>query len=248
MPVSAATWLVMVQPWPEVGERLAREIIDFGEFKEGQELLSIGGGEGRFAIWAAERYRAHVEALDPDSAAVARGEAAARRVSLAMRPRIQQGSPVDLPHESAVFDGAIADFLTLGAREPAQALAEAGRVLRPYARMVVLAPVWHEPPPPRARELLASQLGLTAHLLVEWKRWMRTAGLVEITAHGYPPASWADTSRTSAVIRGWRVARWRGVRAALSPGATLFWNELAERRLGLILLRGVRWPDQPADS
>lgn len=248
MRVSPATWLVMVQPWQEVGEPLARAVMSMGDFEPGQEIISIGGGEGRFAIWVAERQHAQVEAVDPDPAAVARGEAAARRLSLARRPRIQLGSPTDLPHESGVFDGAIVDFLTLGPVPVPSVLGEAARVLKPYGVLVALAPVWHEPPAPEVRKELATRLGITAHLAVQWKQWLRAAGLVEIVIRDYPGAAWAIDSRVSAMIRGRRVAGWQGVRAALSPAARMFWREIARRRLGLTLLRGVRWPEQPAAS
>ena len=241
---SAATWGVMVQPWKQVAEALARRVAALADLKPGADVLSLGGGEGRFAVWVAERYQAQVEAVDPDPAAVARGESAAAHVPSNIRPRFTVGSPAKLPHEDAVFDVAVVDLLVLGDEDPQVVLAEAVRVLRPYGVLVALVPVWHEAPPPALRGLLAARLGLAAHLLVEWKRWMRTAGLVELVAEAPPEGRWATDSRVVALARGWRIAGVRGVRAALSAGASLFWREMDSRRLDLTIVRGVKWPNQ----
>lgn len=238
---SAATWGVMVQPWKDVADALSRRIAALAELQTGQDVLSIGGGEGRFAVWAAERFQAQVEAVDPDPGAVARGEAAARHVPSNIRPRFTVGRAVDLPHEDAVFDVAVVDLLVLGDDASERVFAEAARVLRPRGALVALLPVWHEPPDESVRELLASRLGVSARLLMEWKRALREASFVELTAEA-PPGRWATDSRVSALRRGWRIARWHGVRAALSPEASLFWREMSERRLDLALLRGTRWP------
>jgi hypothetical protein len=106
-------------------------------------------------------------------------------------------------------------------------------------------PVWHDPPPAELRDMLTRRLGLAAHLRVEWKRWMRAAGLVELAAEAPPEGRWATDSRVATLARGWRIAGLRGVRAALSPAASLFWREMESRRLDLAIVRGVRWPAGP---
>lgn len=243
MPItSAATWGVMIQPWKDVADALSRRIAALAELKPGQEVLSLGGGEGRFAVWVAERYQAQVEAVDPDPAAVGRGEAAASHVPSNIRPRFTVGTPMHLPHEDAVFDAAVVDLLVLGDEDPHVVLAEAVRVLKPHGMLIALVPVWHEPPPEAVRDLLVERIGLAAHLLVEWKRWMREAGLVDLSAEAPPEGRWATDSRVATVARGWRIAGIRGVRAALSPAASLFWREMETRRLDLALVRGVKWP------
>lgn len=242
---SAATWGVMIQPWKDVADALSRRIAALAELKPGADVLSLGGGEGRFAVWVAERYQAQVEAVDPDPAAVARGESAAGHVPSNIRPRFTVGSPAKLPHEDGVFDVAVVDLLVLGDEDPHLVLGEAVRVLKPFGVLVALVPVWHDPPPAELRDMLTGRLGLAAHLLVEWKRWMRTAGLVELAAEAPPEGRWATDSRVAALARGWRIAGFRGVRAALSPAASLFWREMESRRLDLAIVRGVRWPAGP---
>lgn len=239
---SGATWGVMIQPWKNVADALSRRIAALAELKPGADVLSLGGGEGRFAVWVAERYQAQVEAVDPDPAAISRGEAAAAHVPSNIRPRFTTGSPARLPHEDGVFDVAVVDLLVLGDDDPHVVLSEAVRVLKPYGVLVALVPVWHESPTPELRSLLTERLGLAAHLLVEWKRWMRGVGLVELAAEEPPEGRWATASRVSAVARGWRIAGLRGVRAALSPAASLFWREMESRRLDLAVVRGVKWP------
>ena len=239
--VSPATWAVMLQPWDSVAGPLVRRIADLLDLGPGTEVVSIGGGEGRFAVWLAERHQATVEAVDPDPSAVARGEAAAQRLARAARPRFQVGAATDLPHESAVFDAAVLDLLTLGAVQAERAFAEAARVLRPMGRLLLLAPAWHSEPDPDTASLLARSFGLRALLPVEWKRLLRAAGFVELAAEDWGDDDAPRPSRGAIALRGWRVAGLAGVRAALSPAATSFLEEVHARRLGLTIFTGVRW-------
>lgn len=239
--ISPATWAVMVQPWDSVAGPMVRRIADLLELGPGQDVISIGGGEGRFAVWLAERFQATVEAVDPDPAAVGRGEAAAQRIGRVSRPRFQVGQAGDLPHESAVFDAAVLDLLTLGTLHADRAFAEASRVLRPYGRLLVLAPAWHSEPDPEVATLLERDLGTRALLPVEWKRMLRAAGFVELAAEDWLDDEDQRPSRWLVALRGWRVAGLTGVRAALSPAAAAFLHEVQARRLGLTIFTGVRW-------
>lgn len=247
MPISTATWQLMVQPWPGHGEPLARRLAVLGGIGPGQDVLCVGG-TGRFPVWAAERMGAQVEVVDVDPEILAQGEALAASLPPGRRPRFQLVRPGELPHETTVFGTAVVDFTTLVVPRPATLLQEVGRVLRPYGTLLVLAPVWHQTPRPEFRELLRRRLGLEAHLLVEWKRWVRAAGMVEITVEDVADGGWATPSRATAAVRGWRLAGLRGVRAVLSPAATIFWQEIEARRLGLAVFRGARWPEAPAPT
>ncbi len=241
--VSPATWSVMVQPWRPLAEGLVRRVAALAELREGQEVVSVGGGEGRLATWLAVRLGVRAEAVDPDAAAVARGERAATQIGPVIRPNFQVAEPTDLPHESAVFDAAVVDMMTLGVSRAARVIVEAARVLRPGGVMVVLAPVWHRDPDPGVVAVLDRAFGLGSLLLVEWKRFMLEAGLTDLRAEDVPPERWVTSDRWSVAARGWRVAGWAGIRTALSPAARAFREEIAERRLGFSLIRGVRAPD-----
>lgn len=240
--LSPATWAVMVQPWDLVAGPLVRRITDLLELAPGQEVVSIGGGEGRFAVWLATRRRLTVEVVDPDPAAVARGEQAAATLPRHERPRFQVGLATDLPHEAEVFDAAVLDLFTLGSIAAARAFAEAARVLRPFGRLVVLAPAWHTEPAPDLERRLQASLGLAAMMPVEWKRLLRAAGFVEIVAEDWTADPGQVPSRWLVALRGWRVAGLAGLRAALSPAARDFLRELGSRRLALTLFHAVRWP------
>ncbi len=240
--LSPATWAVMVQPWDLVAGPLVRRITALLEVAPGQDVVSIGGGEGRFAVWLAGRHRLTVEVVDPDPAAVARGEQAAAEMPRLERPRFQVGHATDLPHESQVFDAAVLDLFTLGPVAADRAFAEAARVLRPYGRLVVLAPAWHAEPGPALERRLEHAFGLRAMMPVEWKRLLRAAGFVEIAAEDWSADPGELPGRWLVALRGWRVAGLAGLRAALSPTARDFLRELGSRRLAITLFHAVRWP------
>jgi SAM-dependent methyltransferase len=243
MPIlSPATWAVMVQPWDLVAGPLVRRITELLDLAPGQDVVSIGGGEGRFAVWLATRRRLVVEVVDPDPAAVARGEQAAARMPRLERPRFQVGHAADLPHESGVFDAAVLDLFTLGPIAAGRAFAEAARVLRPFGRLVLLAPAWHTEPDPDLERGLGEAFGLSAMMPVEWKRLLRGAGFVEITAEDWSAEPGDLPGRWPVALRGWRVAGLAGLRAALSPAGTSFLRELGSRRLAITLFHAVRWP------
>lgn len=240
--LSPATWAVMVQPWDLVAGPLVRRIAGLLELAPGQDVVSIGGGEGRFAVWLATRRRLVVEVVDPDPAAVARGEQGAAVLPRLERPRFQVGVATDLPHETAVFDAAVLDLFTLGPIAVDRAFAEAARVLRPHGRLVVLAPAWHTEPDAGLERGLRAAFGLHARMPVEWKRMLRTAGFVEIAAEDWSSDPGELPGRWLVALRGWRVAGPRGLRAAWSPAARRFLRELGSRRLALTLFHAVRWP------
>lgn len=240
--LSPATWAVMVQPWDLVAGPLVRRITDLLEVAPGQDVVSIGGGEGRFAVWLSARHRLTVEVVDPDPTAIARGEQGASGMPRLERPRFQVGEPTDLPHEDGVFDAAVLDLLTLGSIAAGRAFAEAARVLRPYGRLVVLAPAWHTEPDPGLARQLEAAFGLRAMMPIQWKRLLRGAGFVEIGVEDWTSDPGELPGRWLVALRGWRVAGLAGLRAALAPAARTFLHELGSRRLALTLFHAVRWP------
>ena len=110
----------------------AREAAFFRpHLRPGMRLLDVGCGPGSITLGLAEVVApGEVVGLDlrPEVVAQARAAAAARGIG---NVRFATGSAYALPFPDAAFDAAFAHVVLLHLREPARALAEVRRVLRP---------------------------------------------------------------------------------------------------------------------
>lgn len=240
--LSPTELLAVLQPWADVAEPIHRRLAQLAEAEPGQEVLWVGCGSGRSVLWWAERFGTHVEGVDPDQQAIEAAEKTTRAVGLQKIATFQTADPCDLPHEDKVFDVVIANLLALPGCDGAEVMKEAGRVARPMSTVMALVPTWLSTPDPEdARRL--EELGLRPHLLVEWKSFCRGGDVVELSVEeAAQDGGWISYGRLGLVVRGWRAARWKGVRAALSPEFRTL-RSLAETRvLGLSIIKGTRWP------
>jgi SAM-dependent methyltransferase len=100
------------------------------------DVADIGCGEGYLTIEAA-RWARHVVAVDRSAAVLARGRALAARRK---RPNItwKKGTLEKLPLGDATVDVALLSQALHHAADPARALAEAARILRPGGRVLIL--------------------------------------------------------------------------------------------------------------
>ena len=248
--------LATVGRWRATGEELYREVADLIEAGSGTELLVVGCGEGITAEWLAQRTGAAVTGVDPDSTRIAQAEAR-RRDSASESIVAFEAAPLeDLPHETAVFDAAVAETEIAAAPDPARAFAELVRVTKPLGRVVALLPTWTSEIESDDREDLVQRLGLRPRLLVEWKQMLRAAGLVDLvvqdwsdggpsaTAHTPREAMPALTWRQKAQITGraWRRRGWRAARGAVRRELELLEDLSRERALGFQLVVGTKWP------
>jgi SAM-dependent methyltransferase len=247
--------LVTVGRWRATGEDLYREVADLTEAAGGTELFVLGCGNGITAEWLAARTGAAVTAVDPNPERIS--QAQARRREAPEGIVTFEVTPLDdLPHETAVFDAAVAEPEVAAARDPARALAELVRVTKPLGRVVALLPTWTSEIDSGDREDLVQRLGLRPQLLVEWKQMLRAAGLVDLVVQDWSdggPSSGARTPesampaltwRQKAQITGraWRRRGWRAARGAVRRELELLEDLSRERALGFQLVMGVKWP------
>jgi SAM-dependent methyltransferase len=234
--------MAVVQPWADVAEPIHRRLAQLVDAESGQEVLWVGCGSGRSVLWWARRFETHVQGVDPDHTAIEMAERSVREVALARVATFQTAEPAELPHEAQVFDLTIANLLYLADVDGSQVLMEMGRVARPMSTVAVLVPSWLSTPDESDVAALAS-LGLVPHLVMEWKSYFRAAGIVELAVEDATlDGGWIAHNRLGLLLRGWRAARWAGVRSVVGPEFRAL-HRLARRRVvGLSIIKGTRWP------
>ena len=261
-PVPAVLRLVqrsVLGRWRATGEELYREVADLVEAARGREIVVSGCGEGATTEWLARRTGASVTGVDPVRARVERAEARARSLARPLPLQYEHGELDDLPHESEVFDAAVGEPVLSAAGDPARAVAELARVVRPMGPVVLLQLTWSSDIPATARDRVVERLGLRPFLLVEWKQMLRDAGVVDLQVqdwtagfHGReseertaePLLTWRE--KMHIVGRAWRRWGWREARGAVARETALLRELSRERAIGFALLKGVKWPRDDA--
>ena len=248
--------MVVLGRWRASGEQLYREVATLLNAGPGQEVLVAACGEGVTAEWLAARTGAAITGVDPDGERIEAAEARARAREKPLPLGYQQAPLEDLPHESAVFDAVVGEPGLASAGEPARAVAELARVLKPMGTVVLLQLTWSSEMSSEARELLVERLGLRPHLVVEWKQMLRDAGIVDIQVQDWtsgvpggerarqaeqePQLTWQQKVQIAG--RAWRQWKWREARHAIEREETLLRELSKERAIGFQVIRGVKWP------
>jgi SAM-dependent methyltransferase len=234
--LTPAEVVATIVPWTGVAEPIYRRVARLADAAPGRETLWVGCGTGRSVLWWAERFRTRTEGVDVNEAAIEAAEQAARRAGL------QEASPTDLPHEPQVFDLTVVNALQLGVVDGGGAVRQAARVVRPMGTVVGIVPTWLSTPS-AVEERLLTDLGVRPHLLVEWKGMFRDAGIVELRVEDAAlEGRWISPGWVGILVRAWRVAGWRGLRAVIARPFRVFRQLVTRRTVGLSLIKGTRWP------
>lgn len=244
--------------WRSASEDLYREVARLTEAAVGTEVLVAGCGDGLTTEWLATRTGAAVTGVDPDPERIQRAEERARSLAVPLPISYQQSALDDLPHETAVFDAAVAEPALAAAGSPERAVAELARVVKPMGAVVLLQLSWSSDLTPSVRDLVVERLGLRPRLLVEWKQMLREAGVVDIQvldwtcgAPGCSPLVLPDTDESARLSwqdkvqiagRGWRQGGWREARGAVERELGLLRDLSRERAIGFHVIKGVKWP------
>jgi hypothetical protein len=130
--------------------------------------------------------------------------------------------------------------------------------------VILLELTWGSELSATERELLVERLGLRPRLLVEWKRMLRDAGVIEIQVQDWTAGEPGGESTASAArdavdaarltwaqkvqiaARAWWMldGGWRAARAAVEREMALLHELSDERAIGFQLIKGVKWPHQ----
>lgn len=254
--------LLVRDRWEAVAEGLYREVAALANAGPGVEILVSGCGDGVTSELLARRTGAGVTGADPDPALIQLAEAHAR----------EHGTPLtyevaaldDLPFENNVFDCALGAPGVAAAGDPERALRELVRVTKPMGAVLLIQPTWTASLSPRLRDAMAERLGVLPRHVVEWKRLLREAGVVEIEVQdwgdGGQPLSRLSTGAIEAVTpeltwkhkvqivgHAWRRFGIKGTREAVAREEDLLRELTRDRALALVLFSGVKWPhERPA--
>lgn len=240
LPTSAL--LAILQPWVGVAEPIHQAIARFIDHEPEHETLWVGCGSGRSVLWWAERFQTPIAGVDPDAKAIESAEASAREMGLSDLVTLQASDADNLPHEGDVFDMTIINTMYLRDADARVVLEQVAQVARPMSTVVALVPTWLSTPRDVDARRIAA-LGLVPHLLVKWKGFMRAAGFVELGVEDATrDGRWIAEGWLWLLVRAWRVARWRGLRAVLGRDVRTLRKLARARVLGLSIVKGTRWP------
>lgn len=247
--------------WEAVAEGLYREVATLANAGPGVEILVSGCGNGVTPEWLARRTRAAVTGVDPDRTLIREAEARARA---SQRTTSYEVAPLDdLPFETGVFDCALGAPGIAAAGDPERALRELVRVTKPMGTVLLVQPAWTSELSERVRAGLSARLGVLPRHVIEWKRALRAAGVVEIEVQdwgaGGQPLSRASTGAFEAVTpeltwrhkvqivgHAWRRLGIRAARDAVAREESLLRELARDRALALVLFSGVKWPHAKA--
>ena len=250
--------LLVRDRWGAVAEALYREIDVLANAGPGTAIFVAGCGDGVTSDRLARRTHAAVTGADPDRRLIQVADARARAGSDNLTYEVADLD--DLPFETNVFDCAIGAPGVGAARDPERAVAELVRVTKPMGTVLLIQPTWTASLGGPQRAGLSRALGVTPRSVMEWKRALREAGLVEIDVQDWgdggrplgrlttgsmeavapPSLTWRD--KVHIVSHAWRRAGLRGTRDALARDEELLRELTRERALSLVLFSGVKWP------
>ena len=238
-------------------EALYRRIARLAEIDHESEFLLAPSARGLTTRFLAEVSGASGAGVDPNEELTADATERARTAGLAGRLHYDRAPIVDLPYQDDVFDFAMGE-LGLGASgDPAAAVSELVRVVKPMGTVALLQLVWTQQLDGSRAESLVRMLGVRPMLLVEWKQMLRDAGAVELHVEDLTDAAVAPRQpllgiaglvdfyslrdRFGVLYRAWRRWGWSGVWEAVLHGNEVRRLIAHERVLGLALIRGTKW-------
>ncbi len=243
--------------FPPGGVELYRQIALLTDLRPDMEVLDVACGPGTCLEYFVSEYAVHGSGVDYDPAMVEVAEDRARDLELSERMHFQHASLDQLPYRDEMFDVVVGELGLAAQADPAAAVRELVRVLKPGGRVVLVQLVWKAPVEEERRRILAEHLGAQPLMLVEWKRLLRENGV-----EGLHTEDWSDEEtafrphikkpfpdfselftlpeKIGILRRAWGRWGFGGVRTAVSREMAIHRVLTRERILGLDLVVGTR--------
>ncbi len=251
--------------FPPGGRELYHQIALLTGMQEGDEVLDVGCGNAVPLEYFVEEFKVHGSGIESDPRLVEDAMERLRAAGRADKVQIQEAPADALPYRDAIFDVVVGEVGMTADADPADAVSELVRVTRPGGAVVLVQLVWIAPVAPHRKAVLEEHLGVQPRMLVEWKRLLREAGVVDLHTEDWsdpdtafrpggvkPFPDFAELfslpEKIGILRRAWKQWGWTGVRTVLSREREVHRLLTRERVLGLDLLKGTRAPDAGADE
>jgi ubiquinone/menaquinone biosynthesis C-methylase UbiE len=250
--------LVRLSPrllFPPGGADLYRHIALLTDMKAGDEVLVVACGKGVTLEYLVREYQVHGSGVDPDSGLVDIADARAREAGLGMSLQFQTGSAAALPYRDGIFDVAVGELGMAAFVDPGEAVRELVRVTRPGGAVVLVQLSCKGPVDEGRRRVLAEHLGARPMMAVEWKRFLKSAGVEEIFTEDWSDEETAGpgakpffdfteifslSEKAGILRRAWHRWGFKGVRTVLAREGEVHRLLKRERLLRLDLLKGKK--------
>jgi demethylmenaquinone methyltransferase / 2-methoxy-6-polyprenyl-1,4-benzoquinol methylase len=144
----------------------------------GDTVLDVACGTGAVAIELARRHGCRVVGVDQSPEMLAEGRRRVEAAGLAGRVELREGRAEDLPFEDAAFAGLTFTYLLRYVDDPAAAIRELARVVRPGGRVAMLEFSVPSRPLPRLAWEAYVRLGLPAAGRVVSPGWAEVGGFL----------------------------------------------------------------------
>jgi SAM-dependent methyltransferase len=141
-------------------------------------VLDVGCGVATTAVEIAQRFGAHVTAVDMSPVMLERAEANVDAARVRALVTVEHGDILDLALATETFDVVIAEAVTMFVGR-ARAASELVRVTRTGGRVLATEFFWRKPPTAEAKEIFLGQVcpGLKFDTVEDWARIYASAGL-----------------------------------------------------------------------
>ena len=246
---------------------LYRQIALLTDMSASDEVLDVACGKGVSLEYFVREFGVEGAGVEANPALVEQAEARSRDMGVADRLQFQTGRPDALPYRDGIFDIVVGEIGLTGHCEPADAVRELVRVVKPGGSVVLVQHVWKAPVDADRQRVLAEHLGARPQMLVEWRRLLREAGVEDVHTENWsdeetsfrpalakPFPDFAELftlpEKIGILRRAWRQWGWRGVRTVLARERAVHRLLTRERILGLDLLKGRKsvLPEMERDS
>lgn len=245
--------------FPPGGEELYRQVARLTDLTPGMEVLDVASGKGIPLEYFAREYGIQGTGVEEDPLLIAEAETYMRKAGLTDVVSFQAASPDDLPFRDETFDVVVGEVGLAGRVDPKDAIRELTRVTRPGGQVVLVQLVWTAPVDEDRRRILSAHLGARPLMMVEARRVLLEAGVVDLVAEDwtdeetafrpqvkkpFPDFSELFTLKEKLGIlrRAWRRWGWRGVVTVFQREGEVHRLLTRERLLGLNLLKGTKAP------
>lgn len=258
--------LVRLSPellFPPGGEELYRHIALLTDLSPGDEVVDVACGTGVALEYFVREHGVHGSGVDADPRMVERAEERAKEAGYVDRLHFQEAAHDDLPYVDEIADVAVGELGLAARADPEAAVRELSRITKPMGQVVLIQLVWTVQVSPERREVLVEHLGARPLVLVEWKRLLRSAGIVDLHVEDWtaeetafrpqvkmPFPDFAELfsvwQKIRILRRAWSRWGWRGVWGALAREQEVHRLLTRERLLALTLVKGTKWKDPEA--